>query len=233
MKAQMKKPWLILPVLGLMLTFVVGCSDDDEDNPMTNSPQAQVMVVHSSPNAPAVDVLVDNAVALDSVTFPVNSSYLPVPAGTRNVKINVDAGGTNVIDSNLTVTDGNAFSVFAIDSVSNVRLAVFADDLSDPASGNAHLRFIHLSPNAPAVNITDNSGNIISGFGSVAFTETAGFVPLPAGTYNLQVRDAATNNTVVLTLNNVTLTDGQIYTVWASGFLSGSPALDAQIIVNK
>ncbi len=227
-----KFTWMLAPVLALSLVFI-GCDDDDDENPVAGSPEARVLVIHASPNAPAVDVLVDNAVALDSVVFPQNSTYLTVPAGSRNIKVNVDANNATVIDSNLTVTDGGNFSVFAVDSVSKVRLAVFADDLTAPASGNAHLRFIHLSPNAPAVNITDNNGNIVSGFGNVAFTQNTGFQPLPAGTYNLQVRDAATNSATVLTLNNVQLQNGKIYTVWASGFLNGSPALGAQIIENN
>jgi hypothetical protein len=60
------------------------------------------------------------------------------------------------------------------------------------------------------------------------------FTPLDAGTYNLEVRLAGTN-TVVLSLPNVMLAAGKIYTVFAKGFAGGTgmQALGAQVIVNN
>ena len=62
----------------------------------------------------------------------------------------------------------------------------------------------------------------------------ASFTPLNAGTYNLEVRAAGTN-TVVLSLPNISLTSGKIYTVFAKGCLggTGAQALGAQIIANN
>jgi hypothetical protein len=91
---------------------------------------------------------------------------------------------------------------------------------------------VHLSPDAPAVDITLTDGTVL--FGEQAFRDYTDFAPLPAGTYDLQVRLAGTT-TVVLELPNITLTDGTIYTVFARGFVSGSgnQALGAEIIVNN
>jgi len=110
---------------------------------------------------------------------------------------------------------------------------VVTDNLSAPAAGKAHVRFVHLSPNAPAVNITLTDGTIV--FGNKAFKQASDFTPLDAGTYDLQVRDAATNTSVVLELNDITVTSGKIYTVWAKGFVggTGAQALGAQLIVNN
>ena len=60
--------------------FAAGCSDDDSNTgPAT---EAGVRVVHASPDAPSVDVLVDDAQVLSSVPYLGSSSYLEVPAGT-------------------------------------------------------------------------------------------------------------------------------------------------------
>jgi hypothetical protein len=191
------------------------------------------MVVHASPNAPAVDLLVDNGVAGSGLAFPNNTAYLPVDAGTRNVKVNVSGTSTTVINADLTLTANANYTVFAVDSVSKISTVVLTDNLAMPATGKAHVRFVHLSPNAPAVNITLTNGTIV--FGNKAFKQATDFTPLDAGTYDLQVRDAATNNTVVLSLPGIALTNGKIYTVFAKGFLggTGAQALGAQIIVNK
>lgn len=219
----------MLMVLPLVLT---SCSDDN--NPVApKNDTAGVMVVHASPDAPAVDLLVDNTVAGSGLSFPDNTSYLSVNAGNRNVKVNVSGTSTTVINADLSLTIGTNYTVFAVDSVSKISTVVLTDNLSAPAAGKAHVRFVHLSPNAPAVNITLTDGTIV--FGNKAFKQASDFTPLDAGTYDLQVRDAATNTSVVLELNDITLTSGKIYTVWAKGFVggTGAQALGAQIIVNN
>lgn len=225
-------------MLFTMLTFVAvlslaACSDDENTTAPTPTPKANVLVVHASPDAPGVDLLVDNTVAGTNLTFPNNTGYLQVNAGTRNVKVNVTGTSTTVIQANLNLMENKSYSVFAVNQVSAIEPLVFEDNLSSPASGKAHVRFIHLSPNAPAVNITLTDGTIV--FGNVSFKGSVDFTPLNAATYNLQVRDAATNQTVVLELPNITLQAGKIYTVFAKGLLggSGNQALGAQIIVNK
>lgn len=226
-----KKTLLTGIVLAALPILMISCSDDD--NPTNPTAKANVMVVHASPNAPAVDLLVDNAVAGSGLAFPSNTAYLPVDAGTRNVKVNVAGTSTTVINADLPLTASTNYTVFAVDSVSKISTVVLTDNLAAPAAGKAHVRFVHLSPNAPAVNITLTNGTIV--FGNRAFKQGTDFTPLDAGTYDLQVRDAATNNAVVLNLPGITLAAGKIYTVFAKGFLGGvtAQALGAQIIVNN
>lgn len=213
--------------------LIVGCSDDDNDNPSTPSLQkVNVKVVHASPDAPGVDILVDDQVAGQNLTFPNNTGYLAIEEGTRNVKVNVSGTSTTVIEANLPLEGNENYSVFATDVVANLTPLVIVDDLTPPASGNAHAKFIHLSPDAPAVDITLTDGTVV--FGNIAFQEYTEFTPLPAGSYDLQVRVSGTA-TVVLDLAGVNLMDGTIYTVFAKGLVSGSnnQALGAEIIVNN
>lgn len=214
----------------LPLTFSIACSDDD--NPINPVDQSNVLVVHASPNAPAVDLLVDNSVVGSGLAFPGNTGYLAVDAGSRNIKVNVSGTSTSVINANLDLASETNYSVFAVDSVSKITALVVEDDLTPPAQGNAHARFIHLSPDAPAVDITLTDGTIV--FGNQAFKDYTDFTPLAAGTYNLQVRVAGTT-TVALDLPGITLEQGKIYTIFAKGFLSGTgdQSLGAEIIVNN
>lgn len=215
--------------LGLVAALALtGC----RDNPLTPRPKGRVMAIHASPDAPAVDLLVDNAVAGTGLTFPNNTGYLEVKPGTRNLKINVSGTTTTVIDANLPVSSGASYSVFATGAVANIAPLVLTDDLAKPASGNAHVRFVHLSPDAPAVDVALQGGAVV--FGDKAFKDFTPFTPLPAGSYDLEVRLAGTS-TVVLPLPGIALEAGKIYTVFAKGFVAGSgaQALGAQIIVNN
>lgn len=216
----------------IALVSVAGCGKDSSSNPLTPTPQARVMAVHASPDAPAVDLLVDGTVVGSGLAFPSNTGYLTVNAGTRNVKVNVAGSSTTVINADLPLTGGGTYSVFAKGPVASIGALVVADDLTAPATGKAHVRFVHLSPDAPAVDVAVTGGPVL--FADQAFSEYTAFTPVDAGTYDLEVRPAG-SGTVVLALPGITLQAGKIYTVFARGFVSGSgaQALGAQIIVNN
>jgi hypothetical protein len=219
--------------LGLVSALALSsCDNSATGNPFAPTLKARIMAVHASPNAPAVDLLVDNVVAGTGLAFPGNTAYLNVNAGTRNLKINVTGTSTTVINADLPVAAGSSYTVFAADSVSKIAPVVLTDDLTAPASGKAHVRFVHLSPNAPAVDVAVTSGPVL--FANKSFKGYSAFTPVDAGTYNLEVRLAGTS-TVVLPLPGITLAAGKIYTVFAKGFVgnAGAEALGAQIIVNN
>jgi hypothetical protein len=215
-------------VAALAVTSVfTACKDDDEPE------KAKVMVVHASPDAPGVDVLIDNAkVNGSALTYPNNTGYLEVKSGDRNVKVNVTGTSTTVIEADLELEGKKNYSIFAVDSVSSITALVISDDLTAPASGKAHIRFVHLSPNAPAVDVALDGGAVV--FADYTFKENSSFTMLDAGTYDLEVRVAGTT-VVALDLDPITLSEGKIYTVFAKGFVGGTGAqsLGAEIISNN
>jgi hypothetical protein len=223
-----------LPIAAFAVLAVVsttGCGDDN-NNPIAATPTARVMAVHASPDAPAVDLVVDGAVAGTGLTFPNNTGYLTVNAGTRNVKVNVSSNGATVINADLPTAAGGNYSVFATGPVAGLEALVVPDDLTAPAAGKAHVRFIHLSPDAPAVDVAVTGGPVL--FPNQSFRDYTAFTPVDAGSYDLEVRPAGMSS-VVLALPGVTLEAGRIYTVFAKGFLNGTgpQALGAQTIVNN
>ncbi len=236
----MKRSLFLILIFTATLSLAIGCSEDNASTP-TPTLQARVLVVHASPNAPGVDVLIDNQkVNQQPLTFPRNTGYLSVNAGTRNVKVNVAGTITTVINADLPLEGNRNYSVFAIDSVSKISALVTNDDLTAPAAGKAHVRFIHLSPNAPAVDVSLPGQAAGQGlFTNRTFNRTItaaeqAFTPVDTGTVNLEVRQAGTTN-VVLPLPNVRLDAGKIYTVFAKGFLGGegAQALGAEIILHN
>ncbi len=215
-------------ILAVSIFTLSSCEDDEKIT------YANVLVTHASPDAPGVDLLIDDVkVNTQPLTYPNNTGYLDAETGTRNIKVNVAGTSTTVINGDLDLEVDKYYSVFAVDQVSEITALVLVDDLTMPAAGKAHVRFIHLSPDAPAVDVAvASSGAVV--FSDIAFKESTVFTPLDAGTYNLDVRVAGTS-TVALVLPPVTLQAGKIYTVFAKGFLAGTgaQALGAEIIVNK
>lgn len=230
------KTWALLPALTLALGLT-SCDKDDDDVVA----QSSVRVVHASPDAPGVDLYVDNAkVNSSALVYPNNTGYLNVNAGTRNIKVNAAGTQTTVINANVPFVESKAYSVFAYDVVASIKPLVVEDNLATPAAGKAHIRFLHLSPNAPGVTVGVLAGqNFTPVFSNRSFeTQTTAsanqaFTPVDAGTYNFDVR-VASNNTSVLTLNGIVLQAGKIYTVFAKGLVGNNTSpLGAEIIVHN
>jgi minor extracellular serine protease Vpr len=192
--------------------------------PFPDPDRARVRAVHASPDAPAVDILVNGAPAFVNVPFQAVSEYATLPPGTYNIKVvPTGAAAPVVIDADVTIAAGKDYTVAATDVLANITPLVLVDDNSAPAAGNAHVRFVHASPDAPAVDVAVAGGPVL--FGDYEFGESSPYTPVPAGTYDLEVRLAGTN-TVVLPLPGVSLAAGTVYTAFAMG-LVGDGSLTA------
>lgn len=196
-----------------------------------NQGQARVRVIHASPDAPAVDVLVNGAPALTGIAFGEATSYAPVPAGTYDVKV-VPAGGSAgqaVIDADLNLLYYKDYTVIAIDNLAEITPLVLEDDNGTVDPQRARVRFVHASPDAPPVDIAVAGGPIL--FGNVAFGEVGDYVTVPAGRVDLEVRAAGTAP-AVLEIDGVKLEGGRVYTIVAIGQLAGNPALGVLLTVD-
>ena len=184
---------------------------------------ARLRVVHNSPDAPNVDVIINGGVALSNVPFGAISDYLSVPAGTYNVKVS-PAGAANtgpyVIDADVTLTAGTDYTAIASGFLAEIYPAVLVDDNSAPAAGTSRVRFFHGSPDAPAVDIALIDGPVLIAGAPFGANAT---ITVPAGTYDLEVRVAGTT-TEVLQLRGLALADGVVYTAYASGLVADGSA---------
>lgn len=193
--------------------------------------KAQVMVIHASPDAPGVDLLVDGTkVNSDPLVFPKNTGYLAVNAGTRRLQVNPSGSMTSVIDASPALAANKAYSVFAANKVASIEAVVLTDDLTAPAASKAHVRFVHLAADAPAVDVAVGT-SATPLFSAKAFKQATDFTPVDAQTLTLTVKVSPMGATV-LTVPDVKLDAGKIYTIFAKGLVANS-TLGAEIIVNK
>ncbi|MBK7780761.1 MAG: DUF4397 domain-containing protein [Ardenticatenia bacterium] len=193
--------------------------------PVVDFAPARVRVAHASPDAPAVDILVNGAVAFSNAPFGAVSGYAGLPAGTYNVKV-VPTGATSpvVIEADLTLEAGKDYTVAAVGRLAEIMPIVLMDDNSRPAAGKVHVRFVHASPDAPAVDIAVAGGPVL--FSNISFKEVGAYLPVDAASYDLEVRLAGTR-TVALALPGVMLEAGKVYTIFAMGLVGGEPKLRA------
>lgn len=229
-------------------TVFVSCDKDDD----TNSTQtAKVSATHASPGSPAVDIYVDGSkvtttqLAFPSTTGTSGNPYLTVNAGTRNIKVSPN-GTLNVINADLAVAANAAYSIFAYDVLgtgTTLKALVLGDNLTTPATGKAHIRFLHLSPDAPNVDLellktgsaAINLTNIPYVGPSPNATALSAFTPIDAGSYTINVKPAGTSTVVLSPV--VPFAAGKIYTVYARGLLANGVGtalgLNASVITHN
>lgn len=214
----------------------------------------RAQVVHASASAPPVDVYV-TALGADLIgSAPVNGAMTPlafedftgrleVPAGFYQIRIAVagDATKTAVFDSGeIELPAGADLMIVAVDNVgpgnSPVTLIVLdgttAAQLKD-ANTPASVVAVHLSPDAPAVDILADvnatpENEAIALVRNVSFGDYCDISSVPApGDYTISIAANADNNIVALQFP-LAVNQGDEATAIVSGFLSqGSPAITA------
>lgn len=192
---------------------------------------AGLRVIHASPDAPAVDVIVNDDFEnrpVEDLAFTGVTSYLQLPSAEYNFKV-VPAGADEpvVIDATADIDGTLDYSVIASGELAHISPVILVDD-NTIAEGQARVRFVHLSPNAPAVDIALAGGDVL--FDNVSFTESGGYITVPAGTYDLEAR-LDSDGTVVLDLPGVMLDGDTVYTVYAMG-LVGDPDAPLQAVIS-
>ena len=116
-------------------------------------------VVHTSPDAPAVNVTVDNETLVSNVSFGEATEYMNLTAGTYNVTISAtDNPAAVVFDGNLTVEPREVLTVTATGEVSNgaqtsFQPVVFSDNAWTPGEGQAAVSLVHASPDIGNVDV--------------------------------------------------------------------------------
>jgi hypothetical protein len=210
------------------LFALTGCDDDDSSTAPTPTDQAQVRVAHLSPDAPDVDVWVDGDLTLEDVAFGDFSGYLELASGDHQVQV-TQANTTMpfVLDETVTVEAGRSYTVAATGALASLQATILQDDLQ-PTPGQAEVRFVHASPDAPNVDITLLDGTPL--FTDVAFGSSQS-AAVGGGAYSLQVRVAGTDR-VVLSFADVPVTAGTNYSVFATGFVADG-SLDALVTVDR
>ena len=197
-------------VVGLTI-FTAGCGDNGH---------AQLRVVHASPDAPNVDVLVDGKAVLTNVAYETASNYLTVSAGSRKIEVRATGTSQDVINATVSLSRNKYYTVLAVDKVASISPLVLTDDNTPPASGQIKLRLVHASPTAGPVDI----------YVEAPGTDITGISPtLAAGSYEVYVTPTGTK-TVALDSGSLALSAGQIRTAVALDAPGGGTPLTAIVL---
>lgn len=181
-------------------------------------------VAHASPDAPAVDVYVDDELAFSNVSFGTASEYVAIEAGNYSVRITA-AGQPNdiVFDDTVEVQARTVSTLTATGEVSQdgtepFEVVGFLDDAYAPGENQSAVSVAHFSPDTDAVDVTVGGTDIVLA-DDLTYQNASDYVNVPAGEYTLEIREAtADNNGTVIAFVDVELEGGTAYTGMALGY---------------
>lgn len=230
-------------IIGFFATILllIACGKENKFNTEFGS----ILVINASPSASTatttMNVFFDTLIKVGSpIAFRGNSGYLAATPGSRTIQVR--PAGSNAINyinlTNQQVEFNKATTLVVYDtttaSSTALRSVRLNDDLSLPASGQVKVRFLHLAPNAPAVDVTlvRTSGTTVD---SVTLTNRSylgtnpnaaslsAFAGIPSGVYTIRVKLAGTQTVALQSTNaNLSALNG-IYTLFAAGTAVGAP----------
>jgi hypothetical protein len=218
---------------GCLISFLL-TSCLKTDNSAYTPPTALLSFIQASPDEPPLDFFLNsNKVNAGSLYFGDNIEYVSAFAGARTAYFYTAGTTTPILSAPITLNQGIAYSLFLAGKSTSPEVLLLTDTLNKPSTGNASVRFVNLSPDAPAVDLAVQGGSVLVANRSYKGFST--FVPVPAqSNYTFVVRQAGTN-TVLATLSNVPMVSGTVYTIWFGGLVASTgnnDKLSANIITN-
>lgn len=200
---------------------------EDDVFSSVNPPISYVRLLHASPNTPAVDVYVNGNVIARNLSYRNFTPYLTLPAGNYTVTL-FNAGTTvnPILSTPVTIPPNTILTVAVIGTRSQISLLPVADMGGSLAPGTLGLKFVHLSPNTPNVDLALQGGATL--FRNVPYKGITDYAHLRPGQYAFEVRVAGTNNRVLF-VPNIRLLPNRYYSFYLIGLVDGRPGLQALI----
>ena len=215
--------WAIIVALSAMTLGLAGRAVGAQEATPAAAPGttgvATVRVVHTSPDAPAVDIFVDGDRVLTNLAFGAATDAVPLPAGRHNLAVaptgaNLDEAVIEV--AGVELMGGTAYAVAAVGPLDEIAAEIYEIDAAPLAVGQARVRVVHASPDAPEVDLAVTDGEVL--VAELEFPAASDYIEVPAGVYNLEVWPSG-EDAVALRLPNTALPAGAAVDVFAVGLV--------------
>ena len=202
-------------IAAIAITSIMSsCMKENDVQPQ--QPVAGLSIVQASPTTENLDVYVDNTRALFDLAYAKKVDYLNLFPGSRKLSITKKGNQTVLLSEQLTLKDYLGYTLFITDKLETAKFLFLEDDLTKPATGKAKVRFVNVSPDAPALNlaIAGKETDLVT---NKVFKEYSTFVEIDAAekvTFNVKNKETAALETSIA---DVKIVAGGIYTVWVKG----------------
>lgn len=102
-----------------------------------------VRIIHGASETPAVDIYINDTLAVPSLKFGEFTGHVGVPAGTYDVALRAAGSSTDLLTSSLDVASGQAITVAALDTTGSPAVSDFEDDITNIDAAQARVAIIN------------------------------------------------------------------------------------------
>lgn len=201
-------------ILGISLIALSSCKKTETDD----TPYSAISVINASPTSATYDVYLGNT-QLNTAALPSGGAvaYVQKAATTYDLKFTVAGRSESVFTKNVNLVQNTYQSFYLVGRPTALEGIYVSDDLSATSSTNAFVRFINLSPDAPALDLFVTGGaSIVS---NQSYKGISAFIPIAAGAYSFDVKDKLTA-AIKTTLAGVNLVANKHYTIIVKGLIT-------------
>jgi hypothetical protein len=214
-------------IVGLAATMLLAACDDDHRhyfNGFDNGPgplpaygtEAYLQVAATSPDAPAVNVLIDGQVAFSNLDYGQATPQQPIdPSVTHSIAIQGLTPGaptTLIGPTTLSFTAGTEYTLAAEGPVASIGAVSFSHPQTPIAAGAFRVQILHAAPSAPTISVylTAPGAALASSapLGTAAFKGSIGPTDLPAGQYEIRITAGGTTTPVLFDSGSVAFAAG-------------------------
>ena len=177
----------------------------------------QVRIVHASPDAGAIDIYIDEQVVLPGLDSLTATEFFPLAVGDHQVQF-VPTGGAidgALAEVEVEVEEGKSYEVVALNQLADIESKVFEINQERIESANtARVRVIHAVPDNDGIDLATATGEtLVEG---VEFSDGTDYQDIAAGVYDLEVRPAGENQSLV-SAPGVEMQAGMVYDLFFVG----------------
>jgi hypothetical protein len=213
--------------LGVTALSLFGCGGSGH-----SVTETKLRVVHASPNAPNVDVVVGSAVAFSNVPY-FSEGLRTLPAGTTQVRVRATGGTTDVINASPILAVGNYTTILAVNNLAQIEPLVVTEPDLGPGVGQARVRLVHASPSTGNVDIyvTAPTATLPATptVANVPFKGVSSALTVPAGNYRVRITPAGTPGTIAIDTGSIALPSNSVTIAAALDKASGGSPLTARL----
>jgi hypothetical protein len=194
-------------------------------NTQTPTTYAAVNFVQASPDEPGLNLAFYNTqFNTSSIAYGTYSGYLAIYSGIDTVRISNASNAAVVLSKPINFSQSTPYTLFLANKATSPEFFVLQDTLNTPANGNASIRFVDVSPDAPAVDLVIKGGaSLVTNRSYKGFSS---FQPILANTiYTFEVHQAGTA-TVLASLSSLKIQAGVTYTLWFHGLAANTSTAD-------
>lgn len=224
-KTNSNKLFFIISLVALISLLFSACSKDPLNLNSAPKPLAGVNFIQASPDAPLINVYSNSALVNGlPLAYGANTEYLSLNAGLDTTAFFNATTKQKIFSVNINFVNGAAYSLFLANKIGQAEVILLTDTLAKPSPGSTGIRFVNVSPDAPAVDLVIKNGSTL--VSNKSFRGFSSFQSIPGDiNYNLEIHQAGTA-TVLATLNSVKLSSNYIYTFWLHGLVANTSSAD-------